>query len=341
MNVNALGYLVCPRCEGGLRVDGSPSEEIQIGVLGCTGCENRYQVQNGVPLLLDDPDLADGATSKLYSDIWKQYSKPSQQARKSRGYRAAATSHLELLQKASGWELAQGAIGIDAGCGSGSTTIEIAGRYPAIQFVGIDLSDGIMRWAGEASTRANVQLVRGDLLAPPLARNAFDFAFSFGVLHHTPDPESTFRRLLDRLRPGGRITIFLYKDFSDIPVKRWLLLQVNRLRSITTRLSPRTLRAIARCGAPFVFIGLTMPARALHRLGAERLGRHIPYGTFPGMSSIASSLEDRFGAPYEHRFNIGALQGWADRAGLVNSRVIDCLPYGFSGLVLAGEKARR
>jgi SAM-dependent methyltransferase len=179
------------------------------------------------------------------------------------------------------------------------------------------------------------------LLAPPLARDRFDFAFSFGVLHHTPDPRRAFGLLMQRLKPGGLVTIFLYKDFSDLPVKRFVLSQVNRLRRLTLRMSPRALRLMSRLAAPLVFLLLTLPARGLNRLGFKGLARHIPYGTFPDLSRIASSLEDRFGAPFEFRFSVADLEQWARDEGLEDARVVDCLPWGFSGLVLAGRKAAR
>ena len=109
------------------------------------------------------------------------------------------------------------------------------------------------------------------------------------------------------------------------------------LRRVSTRLPVRVLRALAWCGAPFVFLLLTLPARILRAIGLPRLAQHIPYGTFPGIQGIAASLEDRFGAPYEHRFRISDLQEWAQAARLQDVRVVDCLPWGFSGLVLSGR----
>lgn len=37
-----------------------------------------------------------------------------------------------------------------------------------------------------------------------------DFAFSYGVLHHIPDPSSAVAAMRDALRSGGRIGIWLY-----------------------------------------------------------------------------------------------------------------------------------
>jgi SAM-dependent methyltransferase len=294
--------------------------------------------------LLEDPELTASDTSELYSDIWSETHEGRYRSRAGDadgGYRAPATSHLELLELASGWELVDGESGVDAGCGTGGSTIEMARRYPDVDFIGIDLSRGPTPLVGQARELGNVCFARGDLLKPPLAIDGIDFAYSFGVLHHTPDPELAFTRLVECVRPGGKLTLFLYKDFTDIPLKRFFLGFVTRIRRRTTRLSPQALGRLSRALAPLVYLKLTLPARLLDAVGGARIARHIPYSTFPSIAAVASSLQDRLGAPYEFRFSATDLEAWAERAGLTESRVIDCLPYGFSGLVLAGRKAMR
>lgn len=339
MKKTLVPNLACPRCREPLTCD-VDLEEVVTGNLHCHSCGAGFPIVRGIPVLLDDPGLSGSDTSELYSDIWNESSHGRYRAREGQGgYRAPARSHLELLEQASGESLVQGAIGIDAGCGTGSSTIEMARRYPQTDIVGIDLSSGPQAYADAAMELPNAHFVRGNLLETPFAKSSYDFVFSFGVLHHTPDPEAAFHRLLDCLRPGGRFTIFLYKDFSDIPVKRFFLGFVTWLRRFTTRIPSDRLGQLSRLFAPFVFALLTLPSRALASLGATSLARHIPYGTFPGVSAVASSLQDRFGAPYEFRFSARTLEGWAARAGMEQSKVVDCLAYGFSGLVLSGRKA--
>lgn len=307
------------------------------GELRCASCDGRFPVVRGVPHLL--PDGRSDATARLYSDIWAAHESPERARRRSTGgYRAAATSHVELLRLASGRDVVAPGIGIDAGCGSAGTAIGLAAAHPESHVVGIDLSEGPLLRADAARGLPNADLVRGDLLALPFARSAFDFVYSFGVLHHTPEPRRAFSELVQRLRPGGRITVFLYKDFSDLPVKRFLLLQVNRLRAVTTRLPPAALRLLSWVAAPVVLGVLVVPARALRWAGLERAARHVPYGTFPNLRAVASSLEDRFGAPHEFRFSGAELERWVEEEGLDDARVVDCLPWGFSGLVVTGTR---
>lgn len=320
-----LALLACPVC-------GEPTAGDEETGLRCTSCARVYPVIAGVPAFLIDPTGAERKTQELYGDIWEAYKKEGRRG----GYHAPATSHIELLKLASGCDLAQGEAGIDAGCGDGGGTLRMARQHAGIRFIGIDLAAGIRRAAWKAHDVPNLLYVQGNLLAPPLAKHAFDFAYSFGVLHHTRDPRAAFLALVERLRPGGRVTLFVYKDFSDLPLKKLLLTPVTLARRFSTKLPAPVLRALAWCGAPVVFVTLTLPARMLRAVRLPRLAKHVPYGTFPGMRGIAASLEDRFGAPHEHRFRISDLEEWARAVGLKETRVVDCLPWGFSGLVLTG-----
>lgn len=324
-NSGWIALLACPACGG--RLAGGDD----VG-LRCASCARTYPIVSQVPALLVDPTGPERKTQELYGDIWKTYKKGSRS-----GYHAPATSHLELLRLASGSDLVQGEAGIDAGCGNGNGTLAMARRHDGIRFIGIDLAAGIRQAARQAQAVPNLRYVQGNLLAPPLAGSAFDFAYSFGVLHHTRNPRAAFLALMAKLRPGGRITLFVYKDFSDLPLKKLLLAPVTLLRRVTTHLPAPVLRTLAWCGAPVAFLTLALPARLLRAVHLPRLARHIPYGTFPGVRGIAASLEDRFGASYEHRFRIADLQEWARTVGLQEARIVDCLPWGFSGLVLSGR----
>lgn len=325
-DVGWTSLLACPAC-------GEPLAGDESSGLRCARCARLFPVRAGVPTLLLDPSSAELKTQELYDDIWDKHKPSPSQG----GYRAPATSNIELLKLASDSELVQGTAGIDAGCGNGAGTLALASRHAGIRFIGIDLADSIRRAASPTNILPNLRYVQGNLMEPPLARQAFDFAYSFGVLHHTRDPHAAFVSLLERLRPGGRITLFVYKDFSDIPLKKMLLAPVRLLRKASTRLPAPWLRRMTLGAAPLVFITLTAPARLLRAMHLARLARHIPYGTFPSIRGIAASLEDRFGVPYEHRFSLADLRSWAQRARLENVRVVDCLPWGFSGLVLSGQ----
>jgi len=60
----------------------------------------------------------------------------------------------------------------------------------------------------------------------------FDFIYSIGVLHHTPDTRAAFLRLVPLLKPGGTIAIWVYG-------KRLRLLVGGEILRAATRWLPR------------------------------------------------------------------------------------------------------
>jgi SAM-dependent methyltransferase len=55
----------------------------------------------------------------------------------------------------------------------------------------------------------------------PGGNNYYDLIYSFGVLHHTPNPLHVLRRAWPRLKPGGEIRIMLYAKGSLKRLQRW------------------------------------------------------------------------------------------------------------------------
>ncbi|MCX6926855.1 MAG: class I SAM-dependent methyltransferase [Verrucomicrobia bacterium] len=56
----------------------------------------------------------------------------------------------------------------------------------------------------------------------PFATNTFDLAYSWGVLHHTPNTEKALAELVRVVRPGGEIKIMLYNRHSLCAYRCWL-----------------------------------------------------------------------------------------------------------------------
>jgi SAM-dependent methyltransferase len=63
--------------------------------------------------------------------------------------------------------------------------------------------------------------MQADILAMPFKENSFDFIFSEGVLHHTPNPREAFHKCCSVLRKGGEIAFYVYRkkgparEFTD------------------------------------------------------------------------------------------------------------------------------
>lgn len=104
---------------------------------------------------------------------------------------------------------------LDLGCGIGTTAIDFARAGAHVS--GVDLSGESLkiartRWRAEGLSKfpdffkANIEGLR-------LPRK-YDMVFSFGVIHHTPDPASAVDTAYHALRPGGEFRMMVYNRFS-------------------------------------------------------------------------------------------------------------------------------
>jgi malonyl-CoA O-methyltransferase len=96
---------------------------------------------------------------------------------------------------------------LDAGCGTATTTAELARRYPQAEIVALDFAEGMLRHAsGQGGWMRVPQWVCGDVEALPLASQSVDLVYSNAVLQWSTDLARTFAELLRVLRPGGLLT---------------------------------------------------------------------------------------------------------------------------------------
>lgn len=132
---------------------------------------------------------------------------------------------------------------LDAGCGMGRF-VDIVSKEPGASIVGLDLSQAVEAAYKNVGSRANVNIIQADVMNPPLSYGSFDYIYSLGVLHHTPDPKRAFFNLVPLLKNGGTIAIWVYhryrrpplSDLYRIVTKRMPLNMVLAICSFITRL---------------------------------------------------------------------------------------------------------
>ena len=97
---------------------------------------------------------------------------------------------------------------LEAGCGTGCQTIQLAAANPHTCFVCLDIAPDSLRAAKQAMTgQGNVRFQLGDIHAPPFAAGHFDHLFVCFVLEHLTDPVGALAALRRVLKPGGTITV--------------------------------------------------------------------------------------------------------------------------------------
>jgi len=111
---------------------------------------------------------------------------------------------------------------LDAGCGAGVFSLELAKQHPEARVTGVELEPELVERANEIARRAgldNCHFEQGDVTKLDF-ENAFDLVVSVDNFEHVEDDIAAMRTLLRALRPGGRLV-------AHTPgyERRWLLLR--------------------------------------------------------------------------------------------------------------------
>lgn len=113
---------------------------------------------------------------------------------------------------------------LDAGCGGGDHTVELARRFPEAEILGIDLDAALIARNQDAARRlglTRVRFVLGDLSR--LDGDAFDLIVCIDVLEHIPGQQRALENLARALTPGGLAYFHLPTVRPrPIPFSRWL-----------------------------------------------------------------------------------------------------------------------
>lgn len=220
--------------------------------------------------------------------------------------------HLHVMQQAVGAPPLRGLV-LDAGCGDG-VDLANTGLTAGCRVIGVELSDGGIRAsAARIAGIKTASVVQGSVLDLPFADRTFDAAYSYGVVHHTTDPDRAVRDIARTLKPGGDLLVYVYEQFDR---RSWpwrvALSVVNAFRRPISTMSPANVRRVCAVLAPFVYVTCTIPSR--HFSWARRL----PYPATQNrtMRSLIPDLYDRFAAPIEERYSEQGARALVEQAGL-------------------------
>jgi len=160
----------------------------------------------------------------------------------------------------------------------------------------------------------NVTVLQADLFNLPFEKGFFDYIYSIGVLHHTPDTHRAFEAVLAHLAPGGAIAVWLYKMMH--PVREY----ANTFqRAITLRMSHETLHRLCVFLEPFgAFLGRLYgsPATALRRLAAALNLAVVGVSTHPDRAIRICDTFDWLSPRYQHHHTDDEVRSWFEEAGL-------------------------
>jgi SAM-dependent methyltransferase len=274
-----LRLLRCPTCRGELEERAAQSS------LACQSCGREFPVVSGVPRLAAQSYVAS------FGRQWNRYdvARPAEDEavfRIKTGLDPSALARQLVL---------------DAGCGGGRYTA-LLGQCGA-HVVGVDLSDAVEKARALCAELPRVAIVQADLLELPLAERAFDLAFSIGVLHHSPDPRRAFAQVAARVKPGGRLAVWLYR--RNTRPQEWLN---SGLRTATTRLPERVLEPLC------VGLGLLGGIPGLNRV----LNKAANFSNHPDWTLRVCDNFDWYAPKYQSHHTAEELKRWFTEEGFTD-----------------------
>jgi SAM-dependent methyltransferase len=187
----------------------------------------RLQVIDGIPNFFVPTEAAPGGpkdVTEMVKAFYEETPFPNYDgfdSRESLAAKARRGAFAALLDA----QLADGALVLEAGCGTGQLS-NFLGMSPKRKVFAGDVCLNSLRLGKAFADRfkiRNVGFLQMNLFRPPFRDGVFDVVVSNGVLHHTGDCEGGFRSLLAKVKPGGHILIGLYNSYGRLPTlwKRW------------------------------------------------------------------------------------------------------------------------
>jgi SAM-dependent methyltransferase len=293
MRPTLLQYLRCPDCGQDLVAEGDTT-------LRCRGCARTFPIRDGAPRFVSD--VTD--TQKYFGYIWGLRAQTIQPPA------SVYPFHRQLMYDSLGAPPLEGLV-LDGGSGDGED-LALMGLDPKCEVIGVEYSSGgVATTLARIRSMARAHVIQGDLLRVPLASAIFDGAYSYGVVHHTPDPARAVREIARTLKPGAPLYLYVYEDFSDRSVWWRLALAIaNSARWITTRMPPPMLMALCRLLSPVVYVCCTLPSRRY------TWAARMPYRHCPNSRAAAPDLYDRLSPPIEQRYSRQGTIALVEQAGL-------------------------
>jgi SAM-dependent methyltransferase len=239
MREQLIDRLAEPGTGASLQLEGArrEGERIVEGVLVSQQTGARFPIRNGIPRFVPEENYASS-----FGRQWNRFRECQLDGVNGTG-RSMARFDAEL-----GWDPRElrGKWVLDAGCGAGRFAEIAAGR--GAEVVALDYSSAVDAAAKTLAPFPNADVVQGNMLEPPFKPGAFAYAYSIGVIQHTPDPQEAIRQLIPLLEPGGRFGLTIYGR------KPWTKLNGKYLvRPLTRRMPQPLLMAAIEQAMPVLF----------------------------------------------------------------------------------------
>ena len=281
MDQELAGWLRCPSCGHPLRLGAGGA------ALGCGHCGASVPVRDGVARFAGDGFAAS------FGRQWNRFD-VARDAEDDATFRVKTGVDARDLR---------GKLVLDAGCGGGRYARLLLAHGAKV--VGADLSSAVDK-AQElcgGPDQPGLAIIQADLNRLPLAEGVFDLVFSIGVLHHGPDPRGAFEAIARRVKPGGRLSVWLYR--RNTPPQEWAN---SAVRAVTTHLPARVLEPL--CAG----LGVLGSIPGLNRT----LNKVANFSNHPDWTLRVCDNFDWYAPRYQSHHTVAELKSWFAAAGFAD-----------------------
>lgn len=314
MYLSALKVLWCPKCHGDLECKSRllDSNRIKEGSLACAKCKQKYSIRNFIPRFVEHKSYA-----KSFGAQWNAFAK-------SQIDRAGYIESQVRFDSEIGWTQDQlsGKSVVEVGAGAGRFVDIVSKRGPEL-VIGLDITDAVDA-ACQNVFRDNVMFVQGDIFESPIRSESVDFAYSIGVLHHTPNPQQAFELMVDLVKTDGNVGVSLYEislyhrpNRTTLRVAAmdalWALnmLRCELFRMITTRVPDKLMIAYCKTVVPVLHVINKVPVLRLVRY----LFPSTCYRNLPMICSMVDTM-DSYSTKIVHQYRAKDIFQWFRKLGL-------------------------
>jgi|SRR5579862_1768805 len=297
--------LRCVSCEGRLEGRAEVRGEDRVAALVCVGCGRKYPQINGVIRFVGEQQYASS-----FGFQWQVHARTQLDGKESNRSEQSFRQRTGFKPE----DLA-GKMVLDVGCGMGRFA-DVAARWGA-HVVGIDLSVAAEVAARNLDGR-EATIFQADVFHLPFAAESFDFIYSIGVLHHTPNCEQAFKMLPRLLKPGGRIAIWLYSRYNA-----WYRMS-DIYRKVTRRMPARMLHVL--CYGVVPLYGIHQALKWIPLVGRPASGAlayMVPMSFHPDRACRILDTFDWYSPWYQSKHTYEEVFRWFESCELENLRVIE------------------
>ncbi|MEK6962895.1 MAG: methyltransferase domain-containing protein [Nanoarchaeota archaeon] len=299
MKERLLKVLACPSCQSDLKlsVKERAQGEIKEGILVCVLCKEFFHIRHFIPRFIKDDSYAKNFSKEWgwYQEVVDKIREPKEQ--ESYFLRRTGFSKKEVKNK----------LLLDVGQGAG-IGMDWFLKYGA-EVVGMDISYAVDAAFKLHGLHPKAHIIQASVFKLPFKKAAFDYIYSVGVLHHTPNCKKAFFQLPKLLKKKGKIAIWLYpwQGFYSRLSDFW--------RFFSTKLPSKFLFHVCKLGVEPLY-----RLRQLPIIGG--IGKSIPISTHPNPYWRMLDTYDWYSPKYQSKHTNQEVVQWFKQANLKNIKVL-------------------